>query len=631
MKGKNRRGVLVGIVSSIFVLILVFADPSTFRSINQFLYDRFFAWRASSPQFMEKEARNDIVIFYIDKLTLRYANDHFKESFPWPRSRYTRILSDLHNAGAKAIGLDLLFPDSRPGDEELAKEAQESRTVAASRFVYGHDVLQDYEPTALSKRGNAASGFADIIPDQDQVVRQSIVHLNTRFSDNPWSFELTLLQNGLQIPAAIQNDSLLIQNRHYPLVNEKFFERNKGAAKGAFLRSFLYPIFSYSVTINYGARNPFIHYPLYTLWNEEKSGRLKAVQGKIVLIGANAAEAGEIFGSDQFATPLGPMNGVEIRAQTLKMLLDGRAVRDVLKSPVGLIVLVLVIGIVYGSVFRFKGWSRFAIGLSLIALEIGGAYLLFLRLSIRFQLSTVLLASIVDFGSLSFYTYLSVKREIESIRRLFEGYLSPDVVSNLIESENRSKIRKQLAGQKQPATILYADIRGFTEISEQLPPEKVVELLNEYFAPMTKVIYDHGGYLDKIIGDAVMAVFSAPFPKPDDPWRAVSAAIEMQKQSSEIGLIWEKERKPKFQIGIGINTGFVVLGNVGSSYKKDYTVIGDAVNISARLCAAAKGGEILISEDTFLAVKEKIKTAASLGPLAVKGKKIPIQTYSVSL
>lgn len=637
----------MGLISSLFVLLILILDfewtqianqtfhrgtLSYFSTSNRTLYDWFFNERTASRTYMERESalsqahpENSIVIFYIDKLTLNYAKERFHETFPWPRSRYVAILNDLNAAGARAVGLDLLFSDPRPEDVRLAEALENSGTVVASRFVYANDTIQGAEVPALSKFRTIQSGFVDFIPDSDHVVRKTILELPTRFLANPWSFDATLLQKGLNQRMSIGNRELLFEGSAFPITQGIFNARKPTAPLGVFLKEDIEPVYPTSVDINYTTPNHFTHHPIASLWNKTRAIRLSEIRNKIVLIGANAAEGPEIFGSDRFATPIGPMNGVELHAQIQNMFLEHRPIVDIH----GLVFLVFAIGLVYGAALPlFSGWSRFVMGTLVIVAEFAIAYFAFRDHSVRLPLSSLVFASVIDFGSVSYYFHVLTRKEVETVRRLFEGYLSPQVVSTLLDEENRGKLQKQLSGQKQTATILYSDIRGFTEISERLRPEDVVALLNEYFPAMTAIVHRRGGYLDKFIGDAVMAVFSAPFPQDEDPWLAVQAGLEMQRAVAELGKRWEREGRPSFQIGIGINTGEVVLGNIGGERKKDYTVIGDSVNVASRLCAAATGGQILISEATHERVKDRVNVH-SLGAIPVKGKTVPIQTYSL--
>lgn len=209
-------------------------------------------------------------------------------------------------------------------------------------------------------------------------------------------------------------------------------------------------------------------------------------------------------------------------------------------------------------------------------------------------------------------------------RSALERFLSPEVVE-LIAS-NPGGVR--LGGINQKTTIMFADIRGFTSLSERLGPEQVVEILNEYFTRVTDVIFDHGGMLDKYIGDAVMAVFGAPISKGNDALNCVSAALDIQRMVVQMNRDAAARKWPELHVGIGINTGIVTAGNIGSPRRLDYTVIGDTVNIASRLMSNAAPDQIIISIDTASEIGSGFKLT-SLPAMKVKGKSEPLAAFDV--
>jgi adenylate cyclase len=209
-------------------------------------------------------------------------------------------------------------------------------------------------------------------------------------------------------------------------------------------------------------------------------------------------------------------------------------------------------------------------------------------------------------------------------RQAFERYLNTAIVDRIMA--NPGEI--QLGGENLSATILFADIRGFTRMSGNMAPEVVVELLNEYFTEMTDVIFDNGGTLDKYLGDGMMAVFGAPIARHDDAARSAKTAIEMQRSLAALNRQWQARGQNVLRVGIGINTGQVTAGNIGSSKRMDYTVIGDAVNLASRLCSNAAGGQILISELTQSQLQYQFATRR-LQPILVKGKETPVEVHEV--
>ncbi len=209
-------------------------------------------------------------------------------------------------------------------------------------------------------------------------------------------------------------------------------------------------------------------------------------------------------------------------------------------------------------------------------------------------------------------------------RQALERFMSSAIVEKILADPDQVR----LGGENQTATILFADIRGFTRMSENMEPERVVELLNEFFTEMTDLIFENGGTLDKYLGDGIMALFGAPIPKPDDPWRAVQTAIAMQRALTRMNSVAEAKGQKALQMGLGVNTGPVTAGNIGSSKRMDYTVIGDSVNLASRLCANATGGQILISESTFRTLDSRVPSL-KLDPIRVKGKEKPVEVYEI--
>src|SRR5205807_1071675 len=208
-------------------------------------------------------------------------------------------------------------------------------------------------------------------------------------------------------------------------------------------------------------------------------------------------------------------------------------------------------------------------------------------------------------------------------RSALERFLSPEVAEMVVANPD---IR--LGGVNQKVSVMFADIRGFTPMSENMGPEQVVEILNEYFTRVTDVIFDFGGTLDKYIGDAVMAVFGAPISKGNDAAHCVNAAIQIQRLLIELNRDAAARKWPELRVGIGINTGIVTAGNIGSPRRIDYTVIGDTVNTASRLMSNATGGQILISQATAGDLGDSFDLQR-LPPLMVKGRTEPVQVFNV--
>jgi adenylate cyclase len=193
-------------------------------------------------------------------------------------------------------------------------------------------------------------------------------------------------------------------------------------------------------------------------------------------------------------------------------------------------------------------------------------------------------------------------------------YLPAQVVE-AIESEGGT----QLGGLLQPVTVVFADIRGFTRLSERMDAREVVQLLNEFFTASTDVVVEAGGVLDKFIGDCVMALFGAPSPSPNDALRAVQAAANMQRAAAKLSTNRLERGLRGIEIGVGIHTGLAVVGNIGSAQRMQYTAIGDTVNVAARLVSRAAGGEIVVSDDVRSAAGDSF-AFTPLGEVELKGR-----------
>jgi adenylate cyclase len=219
---------------------------------------------------------------------------------------------------------------------------------------------------------------------------------------------------------------------------------------------------------------------------------------------------------------------------------------------------------------------------------------------------------------------------IERVRREavilsnFQRYFAPDLVQQIAGQTEEV----QLGGAKRWVVVLFSDIRGFTSISERMNPDEIASLLTEYFTEMVEIVFEHGGTLDKFMGDAMMALWGAPLAGEDDADRAVRAAIAMQRALARLNREWRLQGRQELSTGIGINAGEVFAGNIGSNRRLEYTVIGDAVNTASRLCREAGAGEILVAEPLYLGLSEPPPVSA-LPPLPLRGKAQPVPVYRI--
>jgi adenylate cyclase len=216
-----------------------------------------------------------------------------------------------------------------------------------------------------------------------------------------------------------------------------------------------------------------------------------------------------------------------------------------------------------------------------------------------------------------------VKREA-LVRSNFERYFAPNIAAEIAQQD----AIVPLGGERKPITILFSDIRGFTSIAESMGPDGIAQLLTEYFSEMVEIVFEHGGTLDKFIGDAIMALWGTPIAHADDPDRALRAAVAMQRGVARLNQHWAASGRPEIGVGIGINYGDVFAGNIGSERRLEYTVIGDAVNVANRLCSAAGPGEILVSEAVCQSVKDNAEYEY-LPAMSLRGRTRSVQVFRV--
>ncbi len=212
----------------------------------------------------------------------------------------------------------------------------------------------------------------------------------------------------------------------------------------------------------------------------------------------------------------------------------------------------------------------------------------------------------------------------EKKRSNLSRFLSPAIVDQIMQEATTV----ELGGQKRIVTTMFCDIRGFTKIAEQVPPRVMVDILNEHFSAMTEIVFQAKGTLDKYIGDEIMAVFGAPLSAEDDALRAIKAALEIQAKNAELNVQRAHEGRPVLHLGIGINTGEVIAGYIGSPMRMEFTVVGDYVNVARRLCDLAKPGQVVAGGPTYEAIKERVD-ARGIGNVMLEGKAIPVDAYEI--
>jgi adenylate cyclase len=242
------------------------------------------------------------------------------------------------------------------------------------------------------------------------------------------------------------------------------------------------------------------------------------------------------------------------------------------------------------------------------------------------HVTSALVAVVGGYGASTVYHLVAERKQRLLITSMFSTYVNPSLVEELVKHPERLV----LGGKREELTVLFSDIEGFTTISQSMQPENLVSLLNEYLSVMSEIIFRHDGTLDKYEGDAIMAFWGAPIPQTDHAVRACISALEMQEALRGVNEQWRREGKPTFRIRVGINTGEMIVGNMGATGKFNYTVIGDSVNLASRLEGANKEYKtgIMVSERTFTLVKDRI-LGRELDRIAVKGRSQPVTVFEL--
>jgi len=626
----------ISIALVILALVAFFLDPNFLRFMELKALDLRMVSRGPLP------TSGQVVIATVDEKSLSEIG-----RWPWSRSMTAKLVDSLKEYGAKAVGFDIVFaePEQSTGpsaDAILAKSVKDAKNVSLGYFfhtsmkdveflseeyinasgsliagsmysmvrVKGHDgdynLIKAHAPVPSIKEiaeSGENSGYFNAFPDPDGVIRWS--PLVIKFQDNfYYSLPIALLMQYLDYPMIVLNmaefgvDGITLGDLRIPTDE------------------------SGRLLINYlGPAKTFPHYSISDLI----AGRISPdlVKDKIVVVGATATG---IY--DLRVTPFSPVYpGVELHATVVENILQGNFLEQSAWTTFidicGIIFFGMIIGI---AIPRLKALQGILLVMVLLGGFVAGNTLIFAKYNTWLNMVYPVLTMMTIYLVITVYRYFTEEREKKKIRGAFQYYLTASVINELLKDPTKLK----LGGDKKDLTVMFSDIRGFTTISEKLTPEELVHLLNEYLTAMTDIVFKYEGLLDKYIGDAIMAVFGAPVDQPDHAMRSCRTALEMMATLKGLQQKWAAEGRPFVDIGVGINSGDMVVGNMGSNMRFDYTVMGDNVNLSSRLEGINKeyGTHIVISEFTYEVVKEEV-FCRELDAVRVKGKKLPVKIYEL--
>lgn len=587
-----------------------------------------------------------------DVVIVEISEESFKslpEKWPWPRSYYARLIRNLTAAGARAIGIDLILGKStygRADDEELRSAIIESRNVvvagkapqqeAAYEIVTTHE---DFGNTFFNV--DSSLGAVNVLNDADGVLRRYRPMWGTNTSLLIPAFAFAVLDKyfGLTALNVVENysDHFVFVHAEIPKYDATSFLINFYGPSGSFRRvNFADVIDDATLTTTEEEQTG----AELNLFSDPDIGYLHSglFKGKIVLVGSMAPEEHDLF-PVAFArgerTGDNLMYGVEIHANVIESVLRNEFLRKQSAATEILLVFVLtVLTFFVTSAFKSsKTKHAFLVELNgflfvMAEVFVIGYAALYLFNKQNYLLTAIspILAVVAGYVSNTVYHFVVERKQRMLIKAMFSTYVNPSVVEELITHPDRLK----LGGERRELTVMFSDIEGFTTIAEHMESHKLVSLLNEYLSAMTEIVMKNDGTLDKFEGDAIVAFWGAPIPQEDHAVRACLCALQMQDALVDIRRFWKEHNKPSINVRIGINTGDMVVGNMGGAGKFDYTVIGDSVNLASRLEGANRQYKtgILVGEHTYELVSDKI-LGREVDLISVKGRTAPVKIFEL--
>ena len=568
-----------------------------------------------------------IVIVTIDDASF----EALPERWPWPRRYYAKVIENLHKAGAKAIGIDVILdkPDSlNPASDSIfAAALRKTDKVVLARKLEHHIRLASYEylvdPIPLFKQAaDERLGLVSIPADPDGIYRRyPLVQMSNNNLLN--SFVLELLRKYEDYPPTlnpiITEAGILFGEHDIPFYDGASILIDYAGPRATF------PYYSFSSVIDYAEfqlDSDFdLDYFSESLLPEE------VFRDKIVIIGSTASELHDNFptpflnaGGSAVETP-----GAEVLANALNTVLTRRFYHK-LNPLLNLAIILLMVGLAFFVTMRFSALKSAGMVAAMLLAYVVVGVVLFNKALLVVELALPVFVTLFVFLAVTVNNYYVEQKERRRITEAFSHYVSPKLVKEL----ERNPDKLMLGGEEREITVLFSDIANFTSLAESIGHTELVKLLNEYLTEMSDIILKYDGTIDKYIGDAIMAEFGAPVFYPDHPIKCCHAALDMQSGLKKLSLEWIRQGRPSISNRIGINTGTMVVGNMGSPQKFNYTVIGDEVNLAARLESANKtfGTQTMISESTYKAVRGEFVTRP-LDRIIVKGKSRPVAVYEL--
>ncbi len=574
----------------------------------------FDAWTRASAD--PSKWPDDIVVVLIDDASLEWAGKHFSWRWPWPRSAYPPLLAAFKKAGARDVILDILFTEPSEArhlvdDDRFAAWLSTSGNVSLVALQHADKSVSDPIP-ALRDAVKSRVGFADALLDADGVIRRYPVRDFWKHTDR-----LPLGLVGLPPPSPHSDPTMLLR---WHAACEDLDEKHRLSA-GKILSRWE-PLLDAALAHKKEGFDEFDPADLSKLIEElPDDPELSHLRGKTVFLGTSAAGASDIKNTPIRENQPGVLAHATARATWLR--------HESLNSMVHGLRLLLIFGISFGvSVFcDFTSKLRWqASSTALILAAVFGASWLLFRQGGWLPPLLAAVSGTVSFTCVTAYHYFTEGRKRRVLHQLFSDFVSEDVLDEILSSDQGV----DLQGEAREGTILFCDLEGFTALGEKMEPHEFFEAINGYLSEASAVLQKHGAYVDKFIGDAVMAIFGAPKAQPNHARQACLAALELQRMIQDMSVRYQEKYDCSLSLRVGINTGNMRLGTLGSAGKKNYTALGDNVNLASRLEGANKAyhTRMMLGPLTYEQAKESIE-ARPLDRLKVKGKTRPVEVYEL--
>ena len=556
---------------------------------------------------------------YDDIIIVDTEEDFFDEYGSWPlkRSDIAKLTTIIKKLGAEVIALDMLmdFPNGY-GEDPILAEALESagNTIVVAQLEFdGDGNFQGVNHPTETLKVATESGYTNhtLIGNKMSRVRFFPEEIE---ESNVWPFAIKTLAMYKGVEPKLEDGQLIIGDISVPLdhFNDLWVDLPALPPNAMFLAK------DTPAGISAGE----ILFDLQDIpddeWDEETEELQELIAGKIVLVGDTSEVSHDIFTS-----PIGEVYGIEFLADTIYTLMNNAPIR-----PAGDLSEILVLAVLFIAFVLVTMIPKYenALFFLIIALYVAFGFYMYVYHGIAFSMSYSLIACFLTTGIINLYLFMMERKQKGFIKGAFSQYLSPTVIDQIVENPDML----QLGGEKREMTPFFSDIQGFSTISEGLTPEELVQLLNEYLTAMCDIVSSYHGTIDKFEGDAIIAFWGAPLELPDHATIACHAAIDMQKRNEEMRKTLREQNRPMLYTRIGMSSGPVVVGNMGSADRMDYTMMGDVVNLAARLEGVNKFYKTftMIPQSTYELAKDDIDTR-QLDVIRVVGKKEPISVYEV--